>query len=99
MRVVGGGAEGVDDAIAALARRGAGVADQNTPVRSSRMKMASLGVSLTGSFDHGVSRRIWLLSAQVQANPRSVVMQPKFALAMTLVHGAGGSSQPSGWIS
>src|SRR5262245_38940535 len=79
--------------------RGAGVTDQKSPVLSSRTNSASLAGSSTGSFGQGVSRRSWLLSAHVHESPRSVVMQPKFGLAMTLVQGAGGSPRLSGTIS
>src|SRR5262245_15588489 len=80
---------------------GSGVGDQTIPVSSSRKYTASPGESLTGSFDHGVSRLAWLLAAQVKPRPASVARQPACGLAITLVHGAGGTptitySRPSG---
>ncbi len=45
--------------------------------------------SVTGSLCHGVSRLVWLLPRHVNPNPLSVTSVPKFALAMTLAHGAG----------
>src|SRR3954452_2761598 len=57
--------------------------------------MTSLGGSITGSFDHGVRRLVWLLPAQEEPRPDSETRQPKAALASTFTHGAGGISSPT----
>src|SRR6185295_6311154 len=49
----------------------------------------SLGGSVTGSLDHGVSRFNWLLIEQVHPAPVSETRHPKLGLAITLIHGAG----------
>src|SRR5688572_32717348 len=69
---------------------GRGVADQYSPLSSSRRNTASPGSSLTGSFRQGVRRLSWLLPAHVQPGVSSVVAKPNVAWATTLDQGAGG---------
>src|SRR5712691_126406 len=51
--------------------------------------MASPGVSLTGSFDQGVSWFSRLLTDHVYPAPDSETWKPKPEFAITLIHGAG----------
>src|SRR5687767_11249731 len=69
---------------------GRGVGDQNAPVSSSRMKIASAAGSLTASLDHAVKRLAWLFTDQVKPDPVSVTWKPKSPLLATMLdHGAG----------
>src|SRR6266511_5474730 len=51
--------------------------------------MASPGMSLTGSFDQGVSWFSRLLTDHVYPAPDSETWKPKSEFAITLIHGAG----------
>src|SRR5271169_4307134 len=51
--------------------------------------MASPGVSVTGSFDHGVSWFSWLFSDQLWPEPDSETRKPNEGFAITLIQGAG----------
>src|SRR5437773_7920512 len=77
---------------ASISRIGRGVGVQKMPVSSSRMYIASVTGSDTGSLDHGVSRLLWLFSHQEKPPPDSVTSVPNEGLAMTLLQGAGVSS-------
>ena len=81
--------------LVAVRRSGPGVADQASPVSSSRMKSASAVGSLTGSFANGVSRFSRLLPAQLYADPEAVTTLPNPGLAITFAHGSGVSVSPS----
>src|SRR5215212_10591022 len=61
--------------------------------------MHSPGVLRTGSLFHGVSLNELPLAIHVDPAPASLTVNPPAAFAITLIHGAGGSADPSSLIS
>src|SRR6266849_5759531 len=65
------------------------VGPQTNPLSSSRTKNVSPGVSLTQSFDQGVSLFSRLFTDQVYPEPDSETWNPNAGFATTLIQGAG----------
>src|SRR5712691_1808767 len=65
------------------------VGPQTNPLSSSRTNNVSPGVSLTGSFDQGVSLFSRLFADQVYPEPDSETWNPNAGFATTLIQGAG----------